>query len=100
MDLNDLDPEDLIYILDCLRAYMAASDAVEVHEDADAWMFKLLLQGPAKDTLPLRVKSPEKVSEVKQGKFTTFSDMVDYLLETYASKDGIDEAKGNLRSLV
>lgn len=48
-------------------------------------MFKASLQDPAKDSLILRVTSPVKVGQAKNGKLNTSSDALNDLLETYAS---------------
>lgn len=55
---------------------MMACNTLGVHKGSAEWMFKNFLQEPAKDTLILRVTSPEKDFKAKDGKLTTYSDVV------------------------
>jgi len=100
MEMKQFHPTDPVAILSYLANFKTACDALGIHEGAAMWLIKAFMREPARSTLMMRLSTPETAGESKEGKLTTYSDVVNYLLHTYASDDVIAETEAGLRQFV
>lgn len=63
------------------------------------WLLKAFMDEPARSSLSMRLSHP-KSGKAKKGKLTSYSEAINYLLQTYASDDVVAEAEADLRHFV
>ena len=97
---KQFDPADPVSILSYLSTFKTACDSIGVHEGAAVWLFSAYMKEPAKAALTMRIESNVKKSKPSKGQLRTYSEIVNYLLKTYASDDVIAEAEEGLRHFV
>lgn len=70
MDMKDFD--DPISIFASLISFQNVCDSLEVHEEADVWIFKSFVLDSTKDTFVMNIKPPTKTEQPKEGKVMTY----------------------------
>lgn len=88
-------PSDPISVLSFLHNFKMACDSNGIHEGAAMWLFQYFIKEPAKAPLMHRVCLTDKDSQQK-GKLTTYCQVVNYLLVTYATDDEIAKAEAGI----
>ena len=87
------DATDPISILAFLPQFKTACDTNGVHEGAETWLFQFFIKSPAKAALVARIRAPNKAKAKhgrKDGILTSYVQVVNYLLRSYATDEVID----------
>lgn len=90
---------DPITILTFLSSFRSSCDSIGVHEGAALWLFQYFLRDPAKASLTARLGRPHERGS-KAGKLTSYCQVVNHLLRTFATDDIIAEAEADLTRCV
>lgn len=97
MKTNIFDSFDPISIISFLSAFKLACDTNGVHEGAAMWLLHFFMKKPAAAALNSRISLPSKSHRRhKEGTLTTYCEVVNYLLETYATDDVIAETDAEI----
>jgi len=89
------DPSNGIGVLSFLSNFKRACDSIALHEGLAMWLIPHFVKGSTSQSLHSRITaSPPDVAN--PGKLTTYCQVVQYLLRTYATDDRISEAEMSL----
>lgn len=79
---------DPISIIAFLSAFKPACDTNGMHKGADMWLLHFFMKKQAAAALKLRIALlPRSCRRRKEGALTTYWEVVNYLLDTYATDD-------------
>lgn len=92
---------DSISIIGFLRKFKLASDTSWNHEDTAIWLFHFLVKKPIAFALHSRLASNQKArtrvsSRAKKSAVTTFPQVFQYLLRTFATNENIADAENKI----
>lgn len=94
---NGTDP---ITILNFLQVFKTACNTNGLHEGAATCMFQFYLKEPVRALLSARIRTTSRDKSSRQGKLSTYFQLVPYLFKAYATDDVIAEAEAELRKIV
>lgn len=84
--------EDPVSIIAFSQDSKAACDAYNIHARAAMGLFKHYLSGLMKAVIKARVALPTDTSKAQEGFLTSYSAIINYLLELYVTDDNITTA--------
>lgn len=90
-------PSRPISVLSVLDKLKTACDNNSIHKDAATWLFPHFVTEPAKAALPHRMTA-DKRNHQQGDKLTTYCQVINYLLETFATDNIIAEAESDITS--
>lgn len=90
---------DTASIITFLRDFKATYSTCNVHEAPALFVFKQFLTGPVEEVIKALIAIPAKTARDEKRCLTSYSAIVDFLFERYATDDKIALVEGNMRQL-
>lgn len=97
MKTSILDPSNPISIINFLVTSKQACDSNGIHEGATVWLVKHFVNKSTVASLAPRVFLNSNLSCKREGMLSSWKEVVNHLLETYATDDVIVETKTDLQ---
>ena len=98
MQAKTFDGKDPIRILSFLHSFQNAADTNGLHEGAAMWLIVRFMSGPAHHALNARLAPA--IQAASAGKLTTYCQVIQYLLQTYASDEEIARVDAEVKRFV
>lgn len=91
--------KDLVSMIAFLQDFEAACDAFHIHKSTKKWLFKRELNGSVKYVIKARDALPTKTARAREGCFTSYAAIANYLWKRYApTKTSSSSTSNFLRS--
>lgn len=91
-----LKPSSLISVLAFSHDFKTACDRYWIHEGVTRWLLTHFMKNPARAVFLYRMSDIEDSNTQKQKTLTDYCQVVNYLLETYASNDVFAKAEAEI----
>lgn len=91
-------PADPIYIAAFRHIFKTACDSNGIHEEAAIWLFPHFMKEMAKAALSYRKSSSKDNNTQKKRTLTTYCQVINFPLETYAADEVTAKAERNIMS--